>query len=167
MPANRDKLETKTPPPEVQAQLAAPVVENHIADGDITAQYLAMPEADRDRAKLRELRRGRTTSERMDRLEDKHDDVVADVTQIRADVGEMKGSLKGMAGSLERLAKREDNEADVAKAKAIAEVKAEVKDKLDKRTSRRKLVMRILGGVATVVAIAIAHKLLQTWVPWL
>ena len=164
MPANRDKLEQKVPPPEVSAQLAAPI-ENHLADDDYTGQHRALPEATRDRDRLRELRRSRTPSERMDRLEDKHDDVVADVGTIKVDIGVIKTSLGSMAVSFDRMAKRDDAaaavEADIAKAKAIDENKAEIRDELDKRKVRRKFFERIAAGIALGGGGWLLHEIAQ------
>lgn len=172
MPANRDKLDPKTPPPSVSVQIAAP--ENHLADDDYTGQHRAMPEAV-NREQLRELRRSRTPSERMDRLEDKHDALVDDVSEIKVSIASIDTSLSIMVKRDERDAAAQADietakaKAEIAKKTAIdvAEAKGEIKDKLDARGARRKLWLKIVGGALGAVAVVVVHKLVQLWLGWL
>jgi hypothetical protein len=198
---DRDDRESIAPPASVKAQIARPLSAVPMpGDDDYTGQYRSMPEGSRDRSKLRELRRSRTPSERMDRLEDKHDDLVEtfgqEIGEIKADVGEIKGKLSVLPKLVDLLESTVDSaaareqaalDAQVARAEAqtavdtatkkaviqketaiaIAEEKAEINDKLDKRKARRKLWLKIVGGALGAIAVICAHKLVQLWFGWL
>ena len=168
----------------MSAQIAAPVIENHLADDDFTGQHRAMPEEQRDPKKLKDKRRTRTDSDRIEHLEeraDHHDEVLG---KIDDKVGRMEPELSKMSGKLDILPKlvelvemtmsaaheREhvtftaQVDVDTAKAKteiekqaaiAVAEAKDEIKDRASKREARRKIWVKVLGGaIATVAAIA-------------
>lgn len=191
---DRDDRESIAPPASVKAQIARPLSAVPMpGDDDYTGQYRSMPEGTRDRPKLRELRRSRTPSERMDRLEDKHDDLVEafgqEIGDIKSDVGEIKGQLSVLpklvsllestvdsAAAREQTALEAKAEVDNAVKKAeiqketaiaVAKEKAEINDKLDKHKVRRKLWLKIVGGALGAIAIVAAHKLVQLWFGWL
>ncbi len=100
----------KTPPKGVRAQTAAPV---EIADE--TSEAYDIPT---ERAKFRARR---TTDERVQRLEEKHDSLSGDVTEIRVTVGTVAGQVSTMVELMKQDAalKQAEVSAEVARANAI------------------------------------------------
>lgn len=128
---------------------------------------------------LREARAKRTTGERLERLEEKHDGLVKDVTETRVDVGLIKGQLSVLPelvglikGITERREQREQvaftASVDVDKAAKTAAIdidaaakkaevaigaatkKADVFDALDAKKARRTRVTKV---VTTIVGL--------------
>jgi len=151
-------------------------------------------------AELRAMRASRPPEVRLERMEDKHDELVSivsdtretfarEVGAIRTQVGKIEGKLdvlpelvsvvKGIATAREQrehltfTAQVEVDQArklaEIEKEKdtAVAEKKAELDDRLDKKKSRRKLWIKILGGVGVLIAGAIVHAIIHSLTGWL
>lgn len=135
------------------------------AGEEITGKY--------DGEELDIKRRQRTHSDRIERLEKKHDkheekiDTLAQaVNNVQVDIGKLDGRfdgqdrvLKNIEKSVDRMAQREHVEVttsiDVGAARQESEIKvdeakkiAAVNDENDRRANRRKLITKVVGGVA-------------------
>lgn len=118
-------------------------------------------------------RRARSHSDRIDRLEKKNDKHEEKIDNLTGAVAEVKGEVVGLRGqmtgqdrvleniskSVDRLAQREHVEVttsiDVGAARQESEIKvdeakkiAAVNDEANKKEMRRKLVTKIVGGIA-------------------
>ncbi len=109
---------------------------------------------------LKEMRAKRTTGERLERLEDKHDALVKDVTQTRVDVGEIKGQLSVLPelvsvikGIAEQGAAREHVTFTAQVDVDTAAKKADVLDQLDAKKARRawktKIITALIGAATS------------------
>ena len=138
---------------------------------------------------LRALRAARPPEQRLERLEDKHDELVEIVTDTRLTVSKIEGKLdvlpelvsvvKGMATAREQREHvtftaqvevdqaRKIAEIEKEKDTAVAEKKAELDDRLDKKKSRRKLWIKILSGAGVLVAGGIIHTIIHALTGWL
>lgn len=140
-------------------------------------------------------RRARSHSDRIERLEKKHDkhgekldSLTGDVAELKGDVKEVRGEVAGLRGevigqmngqdrvlkniesTMTRLANREEvditTRVELHKADKMSEIKveeekklsatkieeekriADIKDEADRKAARRKIVTKIVGGVA-------------------
>ena len=138
---------------------------------------------------LRAMRAARPPELRLERLEDKHDELVTIVTDTRLTVSKIEGKLdvlpelvsvvKGIATAREQREHlkftaqvevdqaRELAEIEKDKDTAVAEKKAELDDRLDKKKSRRKLWIKILSGVGVLIAGGIVHTIIHSLTGWL
>jgi hypothetical protein len=173
----REVRTAKEPPPAVAAQLATP--EPIYEVDDLTGQHQAGLIT---KEQLRERRGTRTPGERMDKLEDRVDELHGDVREIKGSLSVLPQLASNVAALSSHMLERDHvtftaqvdvdtakKTADIEKAAAIAvaEKKDEIKDRASRRESRRKLVNKWLGLAGGVVVVAAIHKLLQLWVPWL
>jgi hypothetical protein len=97
-----------------------------------------------------------------------HRETVTFTAQVDVDTAKKTAEIEKEAAIAQA---RETAKIDEAKAKAIAEVRAEVKDGLDRRAARRKLWVKVLGaGIGAVAAIAAGgavHWLIHELTGWL
>jgi hypothetical protein len=141
--ADRFVRTPKTPPQGIAVQLTVP----EPCDDEVTGRY----EGD----ELRAARKKRPTDERLERLEAKADDMVAlkaSVGVLNAKIDGVSGQISLLAGSVQQLAARDavDYAArvqlDTARKVTVAE------DDLDRRKTRRKAWLTVLGYAAGIAA---------------
>ena len=90
-----------------------------------------------DGDELRAIRSKRPTDERIARLEDKHDELVATVTDVRVSIGAMSGKLDAFLGTISEERKQQH---------ATEQVRI---------GSRAKVIVAIVGAISAAVAAAV------------
>lgn len=122
---------------------------------------------------LQRMRREkRTTGERVDRLEMKHDQLVQDVTETRVLVGEMRGELKvlpelvSVVKSVAQAGAQREHvtftaKVDVDKAREEAKIRIDEAEKKDVLAARAEKRVRVTKWIGAIVGVPAAWELLK------
>ncbi len=99
---------------------------------------------------LAEKRARRPTDERLSRLETKHDDLAAQVSDVHAEVSHISGQLTvlpELVGIIRGFAESAQGRENVHFAAQVDIGKAQAKDVIDARRVKRRTIAKVVGGV--------------------
>lgn len=106
---------------------------------------------------LRAMREKRPPADRISRLEEKHDELVKEVTETRLEVAAMSGKLEVLPRLVDLVEKAADAQHLTFTAKVEVD-KAEKLDAIDARKAKRQLIAKV-AGLAAVAGAALGKLL--------
>ena len=162
--ADRDELSPQARADKLRG--AAPVE----CDDEVTGQVQLLTDDPSERkAMLRAVRAQRPTDMRIGRLEEKHDDLAADVTKMAITLANIDGKLDVLPSRLDDAVKLVQGLTASTQARETVTYTAQVSvesaervDVIDKRKARRELLQKIAIGIVTLLTSGVVVDWLRT-----